>query len=176
MDFALLLLRLIIGVLFFAHSTQKLAGWFQGPGVAKQAGFFESLGLKPGAAMVVLAGVTELTGGVLLALGLATPLGAVMAAGTMVVAALSLIIRSGRFWNVAGGGEYPAVLAAMALVVGFSGAGAYSLDAALAKAASAFEVIAVPPVWVGVVVVAATALAATPFGVVMRRHKAATAA
>ena len=175
MDIALLLLRLIVGVLFFAHSTQKLAGWFQGPGVAKQAGFFESLGLRPGAAMVVLAGVTELAGGVLLALGLLTPLGAVMAAGTMLVAALSLVIRSGKFWNVAGGGEYPAVLAAMALVLGFSGAGAYSIDAALADAVGALDVVARPPAWVGVVVVVVTALAATPFTVVMRRHKAAAA-
>ena len=71
---------------------------------------------------------------------------------------------------------YPAVLAAMALVVGFSGAGAYSIDAVLANAVAALDVIATPPAWVGVVVVIVTVVAATPFGMVMRRHKATAAA
>lgn len=176
MDIAVLLLRLVLGVLMFAHATQKLLGWFDGPGLAKQSGGFERLGLTPGRPMVLLAGLSELAGAMLLALGLLTPLGVLMGVGTMAVAALSLFIKSGAFWNLAGGGEYPAVLAAMALVLGFSGAGAYSVDAVLADASDSLSFLATPPAWLGVLVIVVTAAATVPFVVVMRRNKAAAAA
>ncbi|HEY0189183.1 MAG TPA: DoxX family protein [Cellulomonas sp.] len=175
MDTALLLLRLLLGALLFAHATQKLFGWFQGPGLQKQAGAFESLGLRPGRPLAVLAALAESGAAVLLVLGLATPLAALMAAGTMAVAMLSLTLRSGVLWAAAGGGEYPGVLALLAVVLGFSGPGGYSLDAVLARSSDSLAFLVEPPAWIGVVVLLVAVAAAVPFAVVMRRARRATA-
>ena len=50
MKLGLTLVRVVVGVLFFGHGTQKLFGWFGGHGIEATAGFFESLGLRPGGA------------------------------------------------------------------------------------------------------------------------------
>src|SRR5712671_604162 len=69
----LLLARLIFGTLMVAHAGQKLFGWLGGYGIAGTAGFFEQLGFRPGRLFVITASVTELAGGILLALGLLGP-------------------------------------------------------------------------------------------------------
>src|SRR5690242_4903034 len=74
MDFGLLVLRLVVGLTLAAHGTQKLFGWFGGYGLAGTGGFMEQLGFHPGKRAAFLAGLTETVGGVLLALGAATPL------------------------------------------------------------------------------------------------------
>src|SRR5437667_10777101 len=71
-----LLLRLLVGGFFFGHGTQKLFGWFGGGGLDGTAGFFESIGLRPGRRHALAAGVAEAGGGVLLAAGLAAPVAA----------------------------------------------------------------------------------------------------
>src|ERR671939_594797 len=76
MDVGRLLLRLTIGGTFCVHGTQKLFGWFGGYGPDGTGQFFESLGLRPGKRNAIAAGATEAGGGVLIALGLATPLAA----------------------------------------------------------------------------------------------------
>ena len=47
-DIGLLILRLVMGGLLVGHGSQKLFGWFSGPGLKGTAGFLESMGLKPG--------------------------------------------------------------------------------------------------------------------------------
>lgn len=132
MDLGLLLLRLALAVILYMHATQKLFGWFSGPGLDKAGNLFHSLGQRPGRDMAKLAVTCELTGSVLVALGLATPLGAAILAGTMLVAGGSLTLAKGTVWNAAGGGEYPLVLATFALVLGFAGPGRWSIDSAIA--------------------------------------------
>ncbi|MFD2793326.1 DoxX family protein [Promicromonospora vindobonensis] len=175
MDIGLLLLRLVIAAILFAHATQKLFGWFGGNGLRKQAGVFESLGLRPGRVMVGMAGTCELAAAALLGLGFLTPLGALVAFGTMATAGLTMRHASGAFWNVAGGGEYPFVLAAVAGVLAFAGPGRYAVDAALASAAEVFARSAAPGPVVGLVVVLVGVLATLPFVAMLRRASPAGA-
>ena len=172
MEIGLLLLRLALALILFTHATQKLAGWFGGNGLRRQGEIFASLGLHPGRGMVLAAGLSELIAAALLLLGFLTPLGALLAAGTMVVAGVTMQLNSGKFWNVAGGGEYPYVLAAVAAVLGFTGAGTYSLDARLSGEGWS-ELIHQPAAWVGVLIVLAALVAAVPFALVVRRAVAA---
>ena len=83
-NIGLLIIRVVIGVIFMGHGAQKLFGWFGGYGIKGTGGWFESIGIKPGTAMALLAGLTELIGGILFTLGLLTPLAGIMIAGTMV--------------------------------------------------------------------------------------------
>ena len=130
-DIGMLLLRALIGFVLFAHATQKLRGWFSGPGLEKASSIFEALGQFPGRQMALLAAVCELAAAVLLLLGLGTPLGAAIAAGTMLVAGVAMTVKAGSPWNSGGGGEYPLVLAGVAIGIAFTGAGAWSIDALL---------------------------------------------
>jgi len=74
MTFALLILRLVVGLTMAAHGAQKLFGWFGGYGLKGTGGFLEQLGFIPGRRHALLVGLAEFGGGLLLALGLATPL------------------------------------------------------------------------------------------------------
>ena len=74
MELGLLVIRVVVGLLFVGHGTQKLFGWFGGHGLKGTAGFFDSLGMRPGKHQAFLAGLAEAGGGALLALGLLTPL------------------------------------------------------------------------------------------------------
>jgi putative oxidoreductase len=131
MDLGLLLLRLALAAILYMHATQKLFGWFSGPGLDKAGTLFENLGQRPGRRMAQVAVACELSGSFLITIGLVTPLGAAILAGTMLVAGGSLTLTKGTVWNAAGGGEYPLVLAAFALVLGFAGPGAWSVDSAI---------------------------------------------
>jgi putative oxidoreductase len=127
----LLILRTLLFAVLTSHALQKSTGWFGGPGLDGAAAVFEALGQRPARAMVRLASACELAAALLLGAGLATPVGAAIAAGTMLVAGASLCVHSGKFWNAAGGGEYPFVLAVVAASLGFTGAGRFSVDALL---------------------------------------------
>jgi putative oxidoreductase len=170
MDEGLLLLRLLLAAVLVAHATQKTLGWFSGPGLDKASGFFESKGMRPGRPTVLAAAAAELVAAGLVGLGALTPLGAMVAAGTMLVAGLTMHLSAGSFWNALGGGEYPYVLAAVAMVLGFTGPGAWSLDALTAAAWPWGGLATEPTVLVGVVVVLGAAAAAVPFGVLLRRN------
>ena len=134
MDLGLLLLRLVLAAILYMHATQKLFGWFSGPGLDRARALFESLGQRPGRQMAMLAVACELLGSALVALGLITPLGAAILAGTMMVAGGSLTLAKGTVWNALGGGEYPLTLAAFAIVLGFAGPGRWSIDNAIGAA------------------------------------------
>lgn len=174
MDIGLLILRSVLALILFTHASQKLFGWFGGNGVEKQGELFAALGLRPGRQMVAFAGVSEMLAACLLALGLLTPAAALIGASTMLVAGVTMQLNSGNFWNVAGGGEYPYVLAATAMTLGFTGAGAYSLDAVVARQVDVgYGLVAEPAAWIGMTVVLVSAVAVLPFAAIVRRNKGA---
>src|SRR5690349_22594713 len=90
MDVAVLILRVIVGVLFAAHGAQKLFGWFGGHGLTGTGGFFESAGIQPGKPAAAAAGIAELAGGALFAAGLLTPAAAMLIIAVMTVATVSV--------------------------------------------------------------------------------------
>ena len=130
MDIGLLLLRLVVGLTLAAHGAQKLFGWFGGPGLTKTAAGMEQLGFVPGRRNAILAGLTEAGGGLLLALGLATPLAAALVFAVMLVAGVSAHLKQGFFLQNHGY-EYTLTLGLAALSVAFTGPGPLSLDAPL---------------------------------------------
>ncbi|WP_153733368.1 DoxX family protein [Sporosarcina obsidiansis] len=130
MDLGLLIIRVVIGLLFAAHGAQKLFGWFGGYGLAGTGGWMESLGLKPGKTMALVAGLSELIGGLLLMVGFLTPLAALLIAGTMVMAIAKVHLPNG-LWSTANGYEYNLVILAVVIGLALTGAGQYALDALL---------------------------------------------
>lgn len=130
MDLGLLVVRLAVGMLMMGHGAQKLFGSFGGHGPAGTGGFFESLGLTPGRQMAILAGVGELTGGALLALGLLTPLAAAVLSAVLLTAAWTAHRASG-IWVSEGGYEYNLVLIAGLFALTAVGPGDWALDNAL---------------------------------------------
>ena len=127
MNVGRLLLRLTVGTIFVEHGTQKLFGWFGGHGLDGTGQFFESVGLRPGRRHALAAGTAETSGGILLALGLATPLAAAELASVMVTALRTAIWRGGI---KIGTGGYEMLLLASALALAESGPGDWSVDAA----------------------------------------------
>ena len=130
MKIGVAVLRLVVGLLFFGHGMQKLAGWFGGGGIEGTAKGFEGMGLKPGRDNAVAAGVSEAGGGALLAAGLATPLAAAMISGAMGSAVYHVHKPNGP-WVTKGGWEYNAVLTAIVFAIADVGPGDLSLDHAL---------------------------------------------
>ena len=76
MDVGLLILRVVLGGVFIGHGTQKLFGWFGGPGRQGFGSWLASMGYRPEKPLALLAGLAEAGGGASLALGFITPLGA----------------------------------------------------------------------------------------------------
>ncbi len=129
LDIALLILRVGLGLSLAAHGAQKLFGWFGGHGIAGTGGYFDSIGFRPGKPNALIAGVGEVGGGLLLALGLLTPLGGAAVVGTMLVAA-SVHSKAG-FFAQTGGYELPLFYSIGAVALTVSGPGRYSIDRAL---------------------------------------------
>jgi putative oxidoreductase len=125
----LFIIRLVLGLLLFAHGTQKLFGWFGGYGLDGTGGFFEGVGHRPGRLMAMVAGLSEGIGGLFLVLGLLTPWAAAMVMGTMYVAAVSVHAPHG-LWATNGGYELPLTNGLIATGLAFTGAGGWSIDAA----------------------------------------------
>lgn len=129
-NIGLLIIRLVIGLLFVGHGAQKLFGWFGGHGLKGTGGWFESIGMKPGVVIALFAGLAELIGGILLALGLLTPLAGIMIAGTMVMAIIKVHGTNG-LWVTANGYEYNLTLLSVGIGIALIGPGKYALDAFL---------------------------------------------
>ena len=121
-----LLVRLTIGGTFFVHGTQKLFGWFGGHGPEGTGQFFESLGLRPGRQNALAAGATEAGGGILIALGLATPVAAAGLTSVMITALRTVVWKDGIKPAT---GEHEVLFAAAALALAETGPGSPSLAA-----------------------------------------------
>jgi putative oxidoreductase len=130
LSIGLLVLRLVVGLAMAAHGAQKLFGWFGGYGIAGTGGFFEGLGFRPGPLFALAAGLSELGGGLLLALGLLGPVGSALILSVMVVAAIT--VHWGKpFFASTNGIEVPLLYAAAAVGLALTGPGIYSFDYAL---------------------------------------------
>src|ERR1700676_1406681 len=127
-----LLLRVSVGAFFFGHGTQKLFGWFGGPGLEATAQSFEQLGMRPGRPNAIAAGAAEAGGGAALALGFETPIAASVLTATMLTAIHRAHLKNGP-WLTNGGYEYNVVLIAAVLALAEIGPGELSLDAALGR-------------------------------------------
>ncbi|KXF49271.1 DoxX family protein [Rhodococcus sp. SC4] len=123
-DSGLLILRVCLGLTMVAHGYGKL---FRGGRIPGTAGWFESIGMRPGSVNAWLAAVTEVAAGIALALGLFTPAAAAAFVSLMFVAAWT-VHRGKGFFIVSDGWEYNLVLAVGAVVVAITGPGAASLD------------------------------------------------
>ncbi|HET9871428.1 MAG TPA: DoxX family protein [Propionibacteriaceae bacterium] len=128
-DLGLLLVRAGLGATLAAHGSQKLFGWFGGHGLSGTSGGMEAMGFAPPKLSAVMAGLGEAGGGVLLALGLATPVAGAAAASTMLAAAA--VHKPAGFFATEGGFEYTAVLGLTGAALAIGGPGHYSLDRAL---------------------------------------------
>ena len=122
--------RVLIGGLFVGHGTQKLFGWFGGPGRAGTEGMMEALQMRPARLNALAAGVTETASGAMLVAGLGTPLAAAGITGVMTTAIRKVHLANGP-WVSNGGWEYNAVLIAAVIDLAEGGPGEYSLDRAL---------------------------------------------
>lgn len=125
-----LVARTVIGGLFIGHGTQKLFGWFDGPGLEGTTGMMDSLGLQPARENAIGAGITETAGGAMIFTGTLTPVAAAGLIGAMITAIRTVHFKNGP-WNSNGGYEFNLVMIAALLMLAESGPGRYSMDRAL---------------------------------------------
>lgn len=130
--FSTLALRIPTGIIFMAHGSQKLFGWFGGYGLAGTGQWMESIGLSPGYLMALLAGSAEFFGGLALLIGLLTRPAAAVLAFTMLIAIFSTHISNGLFM-ANNGYEFALALLAVTVSLVVSGAGRVSVDRRLAQ-------------------------------------------
>jgi putative oxidoreductase len=136
-DPVIAILRLILGVVFFAHGAQKALGWFGGYGFSGTMGFFTNAMHIP-APLAFLAICAEFLGGIGLIVGLLSRVAAFGIACNMLVAVVMVHRHFGLFANWAGdqkgeGIEYHLLALAIALAIMIKGSGAFSIDRALSK-------------------------------------------
>jgi putative oxidoreductase len=127
MSYGLLLLRVVVGLAFVGHGTQKLFGWFGGYGPQGTGGFFASQGYRAGVVMAVAAGLCETVGGTLLALGFATPLAGTLLAIVMINAIGSVTLK--RAFML--GSELEIAYLTIAVSLAATGPGRFSIDRAI---------------------------------------------
>lgn len=131
-DWAVGIVRIVLGLVFFAHGAQKMLGWYSGPGLVRSMRTFtEDLHLPPILSFLVIAG--EFLSGIGLIVGLFGRLAALAVALIMLGAILTVHFRFGFFLNWFGGQkghgiEYHLLAIALALVVVVKGSGAFSID------------------------------------------------
>lgn len=134
-DVSLTMMRLVLGVVFFAHGAQKMLGWFGGYGFQGTMGYLEHMLPAPVALLVIC---TEFFGGLGLIVGLLTRVAALGIAGEMIGALFLVHLPNGFFMNWAGsqkgeGFEYHLLAVAVAATLLLRGAGPFSADHALSK-------------------------------------------
>ena len=131
-DIATTVLRLVLGVIFFAHGAQKALGWFGGYGFTGTMGFFTGAMRIP-ALFAFLAIVAEFFGGLGLIFGLLTRVASFGILANMVVAVTMVHRHFGFFMNWTGaqkgeGYEYHFLVLAITAFLMIHGAGAASVD------------------------------------------------
>ena len=130
--YGLTVLRIFVGIIFAAHGSQKIFGWFGGGGLAGTAQWMESIGLAPGTLMALLSGGTEFFGGLALIIGLLARHAALGLSFTLLVAIFTVHISHGLFM-ANNGYEFALALLGGTLAVLIEGAGKASLDGAIAR-------------------------------------------
>ena len=131
-DFTLTALRLVLGIVFFAHGAQKALGWFGGYGYKGTMGFFTTqMGIP--APLAFLAIAAEFLGGLGLIVGLLGRIAAFGVITNMVVAIVMVHAQFGLFMNWAGsqkgeGFEFHLLAIALGFVILIKGSGAFSVD------------------------------------------------
>jgi putative oxidoreductase len=130
-------LRIVLGVVMFAHGAQKMLGWFGGPGFSGAMGFFTGPMHIP-AVFALLAIIAEFFGGLGLILGFLTRIAAFGITVNMLVAIFTVHRAVGFFMNWTGtqkgeGFEYHLLVLAMTVFLMIRGAGAFSIDRAIAS-------------------------------------------
>jgi len=138
-DAVLTIVRLVLGVVFFAHGAQKMLGWFGGYGYGATLGFFEHNGIP--AVFAFLAIAAEFFGGIGLLLGLLSRVAAFGITCNMLVAIATVHHRFGLFMNWTGqqkgeGFEFHLLALAITFLIMVRGAGALSLDRLLSRSLS----------------------------------------
>ncbi len=164
MDGALLLLRVVVGLLVAGHGAQKLFGWFGGPGRGGFAGWLGSMGFRQPRLWAWFGSLAEFGGGLLLALGFLSPLGSLGIASSMLTAIAKA--HWPRVWATERGMELPLTNLVAATAVGLAGPGAFSLDAVWGTALPAglipVGIIAVTVGWVAGLVVSSRSAKPAP--------------
>jgi len=133
----LALLRVALGIVFFAHGAQKILGWFGGPGYPGAVSYFtHTLGVP--VLFGVLAILAEFLGGIGLIVGLFSRIAGFAIAVEMAVALFRVHLPNGFFMNWAGnkvgeGFEFHLLVIAAAAMIAVRGAGAASLDRAFTR-------------------------------------------
>jgi putative oxidoreductase len=128
--YGLTIVRILVGIIFIAHGSQKLFGAFGGYGLEGTGQYMASLGLTPGYLMALLSGSAEFFGGLGLVIGLLARPAAVVLALTLVVAIFSVHISHGLFM-ANNGYEFALALLGGVVAVLIEGAGKVSVDRAI---------------------------------------------
>ena len=135
-EVSLLVLRVLMGVVFFPHGAQKVLGWFGGYGLAGTVGFFtNTLGIPVVFALLAIA--AEFLGSLGLIFGLLTRVAALGLVCEMLVATYLVHLKHGFFMNWGGnqggeGFEYHILAVAIGIALIIKGGGLWSIDGALA--------------------------------------------
>jgi putative oxidoreductase len=135
-DVALTILRVFLGLVFFAHGAQLVLGWFGGYGFHQTMGGFTHMGFPAPVAFLVIC--AQFFGALGLIVGLLTRIAALGIAAVMTGAIFMVHLQNGFFMNWMGtqkgeGFEFHLLALAMAAALLLRGAGAFSLDRALSK-------------------------------------------
>jgi putative oxidoreductase len=125
---ALLLARIVFGLIMSAHGAQKLFGWFGGYGLTATGEFLVQLGFRPARVFATMAALSETVGGLLVAFGFLGPVGPALMLSVMIVAVVTVHWHNGLF-ATSNGIELPLLYAAAAIVLALTGPGLFSLDA-----------------------------------------------
>jgi putative oxidoreductase len=135
-DVSLTTLRVVLGVVFFAHGAQRMLGWFGGEGFQVSMAGYPHMGIPAPVALLIIC--AQFFGGLGLILGLFTRIASLGVAGLMIGAIFMVHLQNGFFMNWMGtqkgeGVEYHLLALAMAAALLLRGGGAFSVDLALAK-------------------------------------------
>jgi putative oxidoreductase len=135
-DVSLTTLRVVLGVVFFAHGAQRMLGWFGGDGFQGTMGALTQTGMPAPVALLIIC--AQFFGGLGLIVGLFTRIASLGVAGLMMGAIFMVHLPNGFFMNWMGtqkgeGIEYHLLALAMAAALLLRGAGAFSLDRVLSK-------------------------------------------
>jgi putative oxidoreductase len=135
-DVTFTILRVVLGVVFFAHGAQRMLGWFGGAGFHSTMATFAQTGMPAPIAFLIIS--AQFFCGLGLMVGLLTRIASLGVAGLMIGAIFMVHLPYGFFMNWTGtqkgeGIEFHLLALAMAAALLLRGAGAFSMDRSLTK-------------------------------------------